>query len=156
MTWTIRPAVAADAARLSEVARLAKSHWGYPAAWLSRWDAALAITPAYLEAHPVFAAEAGGQAAGFCALEDHRTHWGLEHLWVSPEEHGGGMGRALLAHALRHAHALRPGVVTVASDPAAAGFYTRCGGRRVGAAPAPMEGDPGRELPVFEFTTGAG
>ena len=154
MTWTIRRAAAADAGRLSEVARRAKAHWGYPPSWLARWDAALTIAPAYVEAHPVFAAEDEGVIVAFCALEDHGDHWVLEHVWVAPERHGRGIGQALVRHALRHAHAIRPGTVAVTSDPGAAQFYARLGARRTGSVAAPMEGAPDRELPLFQLPTG--
>ena len=36
---TLRGARATDARRLSEIARAAKAHWGYPAAWLAGWRA---------------------------------------------------------------------------------------------------------------------
>lgn len=156
MTFSIRRAAAVDAARLSEVARRAKAHWGYPPAWLARWDASLAIAPAYVEAHPVFAAEVGGAPVAFCAIEDHGAHWVLEHVWVAPEHHGHGIGRRLVRHALAHAHAIRPGTVRVTSDPGAAGFYASLGARRAGSVAAPMDGAPERELPVFELPTAPG
>ena len=153
-TWMIRRTVAADAERLSELAHRAKAHWGYPPSWLARWDAALTITPSYVEAHAVFAAEDDDGIAAFCALEDQGEHWVLEHVWVAPERHGRGIGRALVRHALAHAHAIRPGRVQVTSDPGAAEFYARLGARRTGSVAAPMEGAPDRELPVFEIATG--
>jgi hypothetical protein len=47
--------------------------------------------------------------------------------------------------------AIRPGIMVIEADPHAAGFYARMGGRRNGTVPAPVEGDPGRTLPVFEI-----
>ena len=38
----------------------------------------------------------------------------------------------------------------IEADPYAAGFYARMGARQKGTVPAPVEGDPGRTLPVFE------
>ena len=153
---TIRRTVAADAGPLSELARAAKAHWGYPRAWLRQWEDALTLAPAYVEAHPVFAAEAEGALAGVCAIEDHGSHWVLEHVWVSPAHHGRGIGRALVLHALRYAHEHRPGTVRVTSDPGAAEFYARLGGRPAGSIPAPMEGAPQRTLPLFELATKGG
>src|SRR5262249_11759021 len=45
----IRRALPADADRLSEIARTAKAHWGYPDAWLTAWAPILTITPEYAE-----------------------------------------------------------------------------------------------------------
>ena len=179
----IRPAAAADAARLTEIARAAKAHWGYPEAWLDVWRDALTITQEYIEANCVFVAEAAGaelpatgertpvatesgsakrastvgaqrSVLGMCALEDHDDRWQLAHLWVDPRAHGLGIGRALVEHVLVVAGNQRPGsVVRVESDPHAAGFYRRLGARDTGVVPAPMEGDPGRVLPLLELDT---
>jgi hypothetical protein len=41
----MRRAVFGDAERLSQIARTAKAHWGYPEAWLAAWAPVLSITP---------------------------------------------------------------------------------------------------------------
>jgi hypothetical protein len=56
----------------------------------------------------------------------------------------------MYGHALQQVRAIQPGVVVIEADPYAAGFYARMGARRKGTVPAPVEGDPGRTLPVFE------
>jgi len=151
----IRPATKTDALRLTALARAAKAHWGYPAAWLEVWHDALAITPEYIEAHTVLVAESAARppvVLGVCALEDRGDHWRLEHVWVDPRSHGTGIGRALVREALAIAGRRRPqSIVRLESDPHAAGFYRKLGAREVGAAPAPMDGAPGRVLPVFEI-----
>ena len=76
-------------------------------------------------------------------------------MWVELAQHGGGIGQALVHHALRVARAHRPGVVEVKSDPHAAGFYERLGARQVGAVPASMDGAPARTLPLREFVVAA-
>jgi ribosomal protein S18 acetylase RimI-like enzyme len=155
--FALRPANRDDAARLTALAREAKAHWGYPAAWLERWRDALTITPDYIEHHTVLVASTESEprsVIGMCALEDHHDHWELAHLWVDPRAHGLGAGRALVKRALAIAARRRPGsVVRVESDPNAAGFYRRLGGREIGSVPAPMDGDPARTLPVFELST---
>lgn len=160
MDLSIRPATSADSPRLTALARTAKASWGYPAAWLEAWRGALTIRPEYIEAHTVIVAESGTRppsVLGMCAIEDHGDHWRLEHLWVDPSAHGAGVGRALVEWALAIAGQRRPGsVVRVESDPHAAGFYRRLGAREVGAVPAPMDGNPGRVLPVFELETASG
>ena len=157
MDVTIRPATSADAPRLTALARAAKSHWGYPIAWMEAWRNALTITPEYIAAHTVLVAESAASppsVLGMCAIEDHGDHWQLGHLWVDPSAHGKGTGRALVQQALAIAGERRPGsIVRVESDPHAAGFYRRLGAREAGAVAAPMAGDPARVLPVFELDT---
>ena len=147
----IRKAIPGEGRRLSEIALAAKAHWGYPASWLRTWEPVLRIGEGYLLRHLVLVAERAGTAIGFCALEDHRDRWVLEHLWVDPPWHGRGVGRRLCTQALDLVRSLRPGVVVIHSDPHAAGFYVRMGARQTGALPAPIEGDPGRQIPVFEI-----
>lgn len=114
----------------------------------------------YVEAHTVLVAEPVAPrppVLGVCAIEDRGDHWRLEHLWVDPGAHGLGAGRALVREALAMVARRRPGgVVRVESDPHAAGFYRRIGAREVGAVAAPMDGDPGRVLPVFEIEVASG
>jgi len=146
----IRPGVPADAERLSEIARAAKAHWGYPEAWLSAWTSALTITPDYLRHQLVHVGTIGQAPVGFYALEPRGKQWSLEHFWVEPGWHGRGVGRQLYGHALDRIRALRPGLLVIQADPYAAGFYARMGAQRRGTVPVPAEGDPDRTLPVFE------
>ena len=147
----IRRASPADAARLTVIARAAKAHWGYPAAWLTTWEPVLTITPDYLGRASVFVGTRAGAPIGFYALEPRGDRWSLEHMWVEPGEHGRGAGRRLFAHALGTVRTLRAGVLVIESDPFAAGFYTRMGARQTGVVAAAMDGDPDRRLPVFEI-----
>jgi GNAT superfamily N-acetyltransferase len=144
-----------DAPRLTALARAAKAHWGYPAAWLEAWRTGLTIAPEYIELHTVLVAESPVRQPpilGVCALEDHGDHWRIEHLWVEPSAHGAGVGKALVKCVLAIAGRRRPGgIVRVESDPNAAGFYRRLGAREVGSVPAPMDGEPARVLPLFEL-----
>jgi predicted N-acetyltransferase YhbS len=72
-------------------------------------------------------------------------------VWVEPAAHGGGIGRALVTHALGEARRRRPGVVELLADPFASGFYERLGARHAGDVAAPMPGAKDRTLPRFEF-----
>ena len=147
----IRVARADDADALTDLAHRAKAHWGYPASWMREWDPQLTIIPGYLEAHDVWVAERNGTIVGMCALEDLGRRWNLEHVWVEPSAHGGGIGRALVMRALEEARRRRPGVVELLSDPFASGFYERLGARHAGVVAAPMPGARDRTLPRFEF-----
>jgi GNAT superfamily N-acetyltransferase len=148
---TIRAATGADADALTDLAHRAKAHWGYPASWMREWDPQLTIIPGYLEAHDVWVAERNGTIVGMCALEDLGRRWSLEHVWVEPSAHGGGIGRALVMRALEEARRRRPGVVELLADPFASGFYERLGARHAGVVAAPMPGARDRTLPRFEF-----
>jgi GNAT superfamily N-acetyltransferase len=150
----IRAATADDADALTDLAHRAKAHWGYPASWMRQWDPQLTIIPGYLEAHDVWVAERDGAIVGMCALEDRGSRWSLEHVWVEPSAHRGGIGRALVMQALDEARRRHPGVVELLADPFATGFYERLGARRAGDVPAPMPGARHRTLPMFEFDLG--
>ena len=117
----------------------------------AEWDPQLTIIPGYLEAHDVWLAERDGAIVGMCALEDRGARWNLEHVWVEPSAHGGGIGRALVMEALAEARRRHPGVVELLADPYASGFYERLGARHAGDVPAPMPGARDRTLPKFEF-----
>lgn len=147
----IRPATGDDADALTDLAHRAKAHWGYPASWMREWDPQLTIIPGYLDMHDVWVAEHDGAILGMCALEDRGTRWSLEHVWVEPTAHGGGIGRALVTRALDEARRRHPGIVELLADPFASGFYERLGARHAGDVAAPMPGARGRTLPRYEF-----
>ena len=150
MELRMRRALPDDAERLTEIARCAKAHWGYPAAWLEAWRSVLCITPEYAERQLVYAAAKDHELVGFYVLEPRGERWSLEHFWVDPRWHGYGVGRRMFGDALDRVRAIRPGVVVIEADPYAAGFYARMGARRTGTIPAPADGAPDRTLPVFE------
>lgn len=152
----IRAARVDEADALTEIARRAKRHWGYPAEWMAEWRSALTLTPAYLATQEVVVAAGGDGPRGFYALEPASGPdglWSLAHLWVEPAWHGHGIGRQLFEHA---AHAVRRGGgagLLIESDPHAAGFYERLGARPTGSVAAPVPGAPARTLPVLTYTT---
>jgi len=146
----IRRARPDDSERLSQIARAAKAHWGYPEAWLVAWTPLLSITPEYVEHQLVYVGARDHAMVAFYALEPRGERWSLEHFWVDPRWHGRGVGRLMFAHALEQVRAVRPGIMVIEADPYAAGFYARMGAQRKGTVPAPVDGDPERTLPVFE------
>jgi GNAT superfamily N-acetyltransferase len=146
----LRPARPSEAPELTAIAQAAKRHWGYAEAWLAAWRESLTVTAEQVAEHTVLVADVGGVIAGFAVLADAGAHWSLEHLWVRPEHHGRGVGRALFEAIVRAAHERRAAPVRIESDPFAVGFYERCGARRVGVVPAPVLG-AARELPVLEY-----
>jgi len=150
MEFAVRRAVPEDAERLSAIARAAKASWGYPPAWLSAWESDLRITQEDLQSQLVTVGVQDRNLIGFYALKWDGALWRLEHLWVEPAWHGRGAGRFLFEHALDTVRNVRPGRLVIEADPHAAGFYARMGARQTGSTGAPVEGDPGRRLPIFE------
>ncbi len=147
MRIEIRRAVSTDSERATELARLAKAHWGYPAEWLARWRDDLRITAEDIEKHRTFVASVDGRVVGVCQLQEGEIGAMLEHVWVDPVVHGRGVGRALVEHATSAAK----GVIAVVADPNAERFYIKLGAKRVGDVAAPMPGAPARKLPLLEF-----
>lgn len=147
MRIEIRRATSTDSERATELARLAKAHWGYPAEWLAAWRDDLAITAEDIEKHRTFVASIDDQVVGVCQLQEGEVGAMLEHVWVDPGAHGKGVGRALVEHAKSEAR----GVIAVVADPNAERFYIKLGAKRVGDVHAPMPGAPARKLPLLEF-----
>jgi GNAT superfamily N-acetyltransferase len=137
-----------DAEVLTRISFAAKRHWGYPESWIERWRESLTIIPDFIRRNEVYVAVVEGNPVGFYALVGDGRKLELEHLWVSPEFIGTGMGRALFDHAVRRAAALGAEVVGVESDPNAEGFYRRMGARRVGEISCPIDGQK-RTLPLL-------
>lgn len=156
MELVIRRAVGSEAADLTAIARRAKADYGYPPEWLKQWEPELTITAAYIGANRVFVAADGPLIVGMCAVEDRSLSWTLEHLWVDPVHQGMGVGSALVKHALAEIRVVRPGMVQVASDPHATGFWEKAGATKSGSAPAPMPGAPGRTLMLYKFRVSRG
>lgn len=147
MRIEIRRATSSDSERATDLARLAKAHWGYPAEWLAAWHGELAITAADIDQHRTFVASLDGEVVGVCQLQEGERGAMLENVWVDPRCHGRGVGRTLVEHALAQAH----GLIAVISDPNAENFYVKLGAHRVGEINAPMPGAPNRTLPLMEF-----
>jgi ribosomal protein S18 acetylase RimI-like enzyme len=144
----IRRARPDESEALTRIAHAAKRHWGYPERWLGLWREALTVTPDFIERHEVYAALRGDEVLGFYALAGDGDKLELEHLWVAPEHIGGGIGRALLSHAISRAAARQATALEIAADPNAEGFYRRMGARRVGEVASEIEGQP-RHLPLL-------
>jgi N-acetylglutamate synthase-like GNAT family acetyltransferase len=147
----LRPAQPADADRLTAIARAAKAHWGYPAAWLEGWREELTVTATAIEVGRFLIAELAGEPVGFVALGDEDGVPEIEHLWVTPEAMGRGVGSRLLAATLAECRAVGVTRVRVVSDPHAAGFYRSRGARPVGEVPSTPSP---RRLPLLEFLLG--
>jgi GNAT superfamily N-acetyltransferase len=76
----------------------------------------------------------------------------LNKLFVEPRHIRGGIGRALLAHAVAEVRQRDAERLTILADPNAAGFYERSGAVRIGEAPS--DAVPGRLLPSCDHFLG--
>lgn len=146
MYVTIRRSEPSEAARLTEIARAAKRHWGYPEEYIRLWADDLTLTPEYVGGNAVYSAVCGDRVVGVCALTGEGETREIDHLWVDPGHIGRGVGRLLFRHAVEKARA--EGVLTleIVADPNAEGFYLKMGARRIGEVPAVP---PGRVLPLL-------
>lgn len=135
-----------EAVALTDLAHGSKRHWGYPENWISHWKDALTITPEYIQGNQVFVAEDDERVIGFYALvvSDNRAE--LDHLWVSPDHMGTGVGKALFVHAMRAAKGQNLSEIDILSDPNAEGFYKKMGAYRTGESVSEVDGQP-RVLP---------
>ena len=150
-TPTIRRARPDEAPRLTEIALAAKSHWGYPEAWMDAWREGLTFTDAYIKEHAVYVAVNAEDTPVACyALEGFGDEIQLEHVWVLPTSMGLGLGTALLAHAADTARSMGSTALLIHSDPNAEAFYEKQGAVRVGAVRADVCGEQ-RELPQMRY-----
>ena len=150
----VRRATPEDAEVLTHIALAAKRHWGYPERWILRWTGGLTITPEFVRNNEVHAATVEGErTVGFYALVGEGRRIELEHLWVTPEYIGKGVGRMLFDHALGKAASLGAETLRLEADPNAEGFYRKMGAERVGENVYEIEGQR-RVLPLMAVEVG--
>ncbi len=143
---SIRKALPEESETLTRIANEAKRHWGYPERWIQFWDQYLTITPQLIAGADVFLAVQDGTILGFYALVMRDGKAELDHLWVSPEHLGRGIGKELFIHSMRRAAAEAVSEVEIVSDPNAEDFYKKMGAEQVGQIVSKLEGQP-RVLP---------
>ena len=144
----IRKADPAERETLSEIARAAKRHWGYPEAWMALWEDELAFAPDCFDEWQVWCASVGGEVVGVASLSRDGNEAELENLWVLPDFIGRGVGKALFRHAATSARRQGCGRLRIVSDPNARAFYERMGARIDGDTPSRPEG---RRLPCLTY-----
>lgn len=127
MDISIRKAVPHEADQLSTIAMQAKAYWGYTAEQLAHWKPFLTIKPDDVETHQVWVATDNNQIVGFAAIEMIDEEANLEHLWVSPDAIGQGVGKRLF----QHVAGIVPEFVFT-SDPHADEFYKKMGAYEIG------------------------
>ena len=144
----IRKAATDDAPALTRIAQDAKRHWGYPEHWLKHWQNDLTISDDFIATSDVYVAESEGNVLGFYALIIRKEKTELDHLWVTPQHIGTGVGKELFLHAMQHAARARVAAVEISSDPNAEGFYRKMGAHRIGETVSELNGEP-RSLPLL-------
>jgi N-acetylglutamate synthase-like GNAT family acetyltransferase len=144
----IRKAATEDAPALTRIAHEAKRHWGYPEHWLQHWQDELTISPDFIAGNDVYVAEDESGLVGFYALIIRKEKAELDHLWVTPQHIGTGVGKELFLHAMQHAARRRVAEVEISSDPNAEGFYRKMGAHRIGETVSEVDGEP-RTLPLL-------
>lgn len=146
----IRRAKIEDAEVLSKIAFAAKSFWNYLESWLKLWKDALTITPEFIENNEVYLAESDGEIIGFYALILNGEKVQLEHLWISPENIGGGIGKKLMIDAVQKAKSSGASSIEIESDPNAEVFYQKQGAVKIGENKSEIEGKE-RILPIMRI-----
>ena len=147
----IRPARAAEAGSLSELALRSKGFWGYSQEFLEACRRELSVDAQYMSKHPVMVIENSAEPVGFYSLErmsDTEVELGL--LFVLPGSIGRGFGRQLIEHAKQLATESGYTSMLIQGDPNAASFYHAAGGEPAGMSPSGSI--PGRMLPLFRIT----
>ncbi|MFD9301411.1 GNAT family N-acetyltransferase [Streptomyces sp. NPDC060048] len=147
----LRPALPAEARRLSELVMRSKGHWGYDAEFLAACAPELQIVAGDEVRRRIVVAEDGSGAhgagrgdgrgapvLGLASLDGEPPLGRLGLLFVEPAAIGRGVGRLLYRDVLRRAADLGFRRLSIDSDPHAAGFY-----RAQGAAYAGGPGAPG-------------
>jgi GNAT superfamily N-acetyltransferase len=151
----LRPAVAADAGALSDLAVRSKSYWGYPSGFIDACRGELICTPDQINSaeFTFTVAQLAGRPIGFYALEELPAgKLDLNALFVEPGHIGAGIGRALMVHARNVAAQTGATQVVIQSDPHARAFYEHMGAEYDGEEESGSI--PGRYLPVLVISLG--
>ena len=146
----IRPAAANEASVLTNLALDAKRYWGYPEHWIKHWQSDLTSSSDFILDNHVYVAEEDGKIQGFYALIVSGNQAELDHMWVTPDCIGTGIGKALFLDAMERAASLKVLAVEILADPNAAGFYRRMGATDVGETDASFDGVT-RKLPRLKI-----
>lgn len=144
----IRPAVPGDAGALSALAENSKRHWGYSDSFIAATRHDIVVSAEQISRSDCFVAEQDGAPVGFYLLDADE----LIRMFVAPDRLGQGIGRKLMGHVTDTARERDISVVTIVSDPNAAGFYEACGASLAGEFHS--KDIPGRRLPILELAIG--
>ncbi|MEM7657534.1 MAG: GNAT family N-acetyltransferase [Bacteroidota bacterium] len=138
--------LATELEALNAIAWAAKSHWGYPAAWMELWRDDLTLQPEHLNQMRIEVAEANHVPLAWIAWQSHPNYWEIEHLWVHPTHHRKGLGKQLFSHGLQR-YIPSQADIRVVADPNAIPFYEKLGFCMFEQLPSKI---PGRVLPFMQ------
>jgi GNAT superfamily N-acetyltransferase len=145
----IRPARAADAEPLTELAVRSEGHWGYSPEFMRSYREAYGLTGAFIARHAVFVAELEGVPVGFYALVPEDDGISLEYLYIEPARLGTGLGRMLWEHMVAHCRQARIPEISLVCGPQPLAFYLKMGAAQVGEVDSLVV--PGRKVPKLRF-----
>jgi GNAT superfamily N-acetyltransferase len=135
---------------LSNIAFVAKAHWGYPQHWMEMWKPQLTFTSGYFRENESWVALADQVPVGFYTLLEKGANAWVENLWVLPDHMGKGIGKALFHHAIDQASRRGYKTLQLEADPHAAGFYEKMGMYKISERQYEIDGQP-RILPIMEM-----
>ncbi|CAK7283723.1 GNAT family N-acetyltransferase [Streptomyces sp. RM1] len=150
MDVLIRPARAAEADALTDLALRSKAHWGYDARFLEACRAELTVAAHEVVRRRATVADRGGRIMGFVTLEGEPPTGVVGMMFVEPRAIGQGIGRLLFERAVAAARDLGFTRLTIDADPHAEPFYRAMGAVRTGTVPSGSIA--GRVLPRMVVT----
>ncbi|MDQ0116749.1 GNAT family N-acetyltransferase [Paenibacillus harenae] len=148
MDETIRKALPAEAAFLSDIAFRSKAFWGYEPEYMLLAKKDLTITEKNIMGNWVFVIETQNTIKGFYELRDNSNEEAeLFWLFVDPNSIGSGYGKSLMKHAIQVAGDKGFNDIKIKSDPNAVGFYKGFGAVVIGESSSTVR--PDLKLPVM-------
>ena len=111
---------------LNQISLISKKYWGYPEAWIQKWENDLRLTKTDMKDLDILVGEIEERLIGFCAIQDQANYYEVVHLWLLPQFIGKGHGKILLQKALSK-FTISDKPVWVTADPNAAAFYRKQG-----------------------------
>ena len=135
MSVNIRFGVPEERTDLEELQRRASLIWEEYRADLLAHPDAIQLPLSQLRENRVRVAELGSRRVGFSVVIPKSPGVSeLDGLFVEPEHWGAGIGRALIADAIRLARDQGAGAIEVIANPRAEGFYEKLGFCPIGLA----------------------
>lgn len=138
-----------DLAKINELLRLSKGHWGYDKEFLDKFLYYLGLTPAYLHISTTRLLFVGDDLVGFYSLVMKNGVLELDHLFVHPSFMRQGWGMQLWKECCNTVKELGKNEFTLWSDPHAEDFYNKLGCKKIGKAKSDLA--PNRYLSVYRY-----
>jgi ribosomal protein S18 acetylase RimI-like enzyme len=124
---SIRPARSDERAELEELQRRASLEVEEDREQLLAHPEEISLPAEQIERGDVLVGEIDGAIAGFAVLIEQDGLAELDGLFVDPNQWKRGIGRALVDSAVHHARRRGLTMITLVANPAARGFYEKCG-----------------------------